>query len=210
MTPPRVVVFDLGGVVVRIARSWQEGCTAAGMPYHAHVEPLLHAVPVRTLLDQHQRGVVPCSAFFAGFAQLLQGAYTPQQLQAIHHAWTMDDYPGIQSVIEGLHAQGVPTACLSNTNASHWDNGLRRSAALARIQHQYASHQLGLAKPDPAIYAAFQERSGFPAQRIVFFDDLAENIAAARACGWDAVQIDHTGDTAQQVRRAVQERGVQL
>lgn len=210
MTPPRVVVFDLGGVVVRIARSWQEGCAAAGMPYHPHVEQLLHAVPVRTLLDQHQRGALPCHAFFASFSQLLQGAYTPQQLEAIHGAWTMEDYPGIQSVIEGLHAQGVPTACLSNTNASHWDNGLRQSPAVARIQHPYASHHLGLAKPDPAIYAAFEKHSGFAAADIVFFDDLAENIAAARACGWDAVHVDHTGDTAHQVRRAVQERGVQL
>ena len=31
-TPPSLVCFDLGGVVIRICRSWEEGCAAAGLP----------------------------------------------------------------------------------------------------------------------------------------------------------------------------------
>jgi FMN phosphatase YigB (HAD superfamily) len=41
----------------------------------------------------------------------------------------------------------------------------------------------------------------------VFFDDLAENISAARACGWNAVHIDHTGDTAAQVLAGLRAHG---
>ena len=41
----------------------------------------------------------------------------------------------------------------------------------------------------------------------VFFDDLAENVSAARACGWNAVHIDHEGDTARQVMAGLRAHG---
>ena len=39
-------------------------------------------------------------------------------------------------------------------------------------------------------------RSGVPASRIVFFDDLAENIVGARASGLKAVHVTSTADIA--------------
>jgi len=35
-----------------------------------------------------------------------------------------------------------------------------------------------------------------PAERIVFFDDLAQNVEGARACGLQAVQVRSSGDVA--------------
>ena len=43
---------------------------------------------------------------------------------------------------------------------------------------------------------------------ILFFDDLSDNIASARACGWSAEQIDHTGDTARQMAEHLGRHGV--
>ena len=42
---------------------------------------------------------------------------------------------------------------------------------------------------------------------LVFFDDLPENVDAARACGWNAVQVDHAGDTAAQVLAGLRAQG---
>ena len=49
---------------------------------------------------------------------------------------------------------------------------------------------------------------GIPGEDIVFFDDLEDNITAARAVGWDAVKIDHASETAPQIRAALEQRGV--
>ncbi len=208
-TAPRVVVFDLGGVVVRICRSWAEGCREAGIPHRPQAEAHLSHARVGELLDAHQRGFLPCADFHTGLAECMQGAYTPAELEAIHTAWTREDYPGIADVINRIHVAGVDTACLSNTNASHWTI-LRTSPGLARIRHQHASHLLGLAKPDPAIYRAFEKATGYAAKDIVFFDDLADNVAAAQSCGWRAVQVDHTGDTAAQVVAELARVGVRV
>lgn len=48
------------------------------------------------------------------------------------------------------------------------------------------SADLGLAKPDPRIYASADAAFGTAPHEVVFFDDRADNVAAARAHGWDA------------------------
>jgi putative hydrolase of the HAD superfamily len=49
------------------------------------------------------------------------------------------------------------------------------------------SHEVGLLKPDPAIYALAGARLGVEPQEIVFLDDRADNVAAAREVGWHGV-----------------------
>lgn len=48
------------------------------------------------------------------------------------------------------------------------------------------SAEVRLAKPDPAIYARADAVYGTRPEDVVFFDDRADNVAAARAHGWDA------------------------
>lgn len=205
--PPKVVVFDLGGVVIRICRSWKEGCDAAGLDYRPQAEQHLRTPAFRALIDRHQRGEVECAHFHRQLSELLGGVYAPHELEAIHNAWTRGDYPGISDAIDGIHGAGLATACLSNTSASHWEL-LQASDALGKIRLRHASHLLGLIKPDAAIYRAFEQRTGFAPAEILFFDDLEENVAGARVCGWNAVRVDHEGDTAAQVLTALARAGV--
>jgi putative hydrolase of the HAD superfamily len=50
------------------------------------------------------------------------------------------------------------------------------------------SHEVGLRKPDPAIYALTAERLGVAAYQVLFLDDVATNVEAARKAGWHAVR----------------------
>lgn len=49
------------------------------------------------------------------------------------------------------------------------------------------SHEVGLQKPDPAIYALTCERLGLPPQEVIFLDDREVLIEAAKACGLHGV-----------------------
>lgn len=49
------------------------------------------------------------------------------------------------------------------------------------------SHEVGLAKPDPKIYALTSDRLGVLPDEIVFLDDLETNVQAARELGWHAL-----------------------
>jgi len=60
-----------------------------------------------------------------------------------------------------------------------------------------------LEKPDPRIFEPFERAVGRRGAEIAYFDDLAENCAAARAAGWRVQQVDPTRETEPQIRAAL-------
>jgi HAD superfamily hydrolase (TIGR01509 family) len=67
---------------------------------------------------------------------------------------------------------------------------------------------MGLTKPAPDIYRAFEKATSRRGPQIILFDDLAENVEAARALGWHAESIDESGATIDQMRAHLAAYGV--
>jgi HAD superfamily hydrolase (TIGR01509 family) len=202
--PIDLVVFDLGGVLVQIVRSWAEAHERAGLPRHAILEDLAFHRARTRLAHEHQIGAITPDQWASGIAAASRSAYSADDAMRVLLAWHWGEYPGVRSVVDAIEAAGVQTGALSNTNAAHWrelraDPAEVRFPTVRRLQHAQASHLLRLAKPDPAIFRAYEQRTGFGASRIAFFDDIEENVTAARAAGWRAIRIDHRGDTAEQL-----------
>jgi len=211
-----VVCFDLGGVLVRICQSWADACELAGLS-RRELSPDAQRQR-RTIAGRYESGELDCTKYHAALAQALDGAYTESELERIHAAWTREEYPGVFELVSALNAQSdVVTACLSNTNHAHWvrlsgADGRAEYPTVLALRHKLASHQLGCNKPDARIYELALERfsdSGHLAPaRVIFFDDLADNVRAAQALGWQAFQIDPRGDTSSQLRAHLLGRGV--
>jgi putative hydrolase of the HAD superfamily len=51
------------------------------------------------------------------------------------------------------------------------------------------SYELGLVKPDPAIYEACLDRLKVPPARVLFVDDRLENVEAAAQLGWQTLHF---------------------
>lgn len=203
-SPLKIVCFDAGGVLVRICRSWREGCKAAGIEYRWSDEAEAGEPERKRLSDAYQRGEIECEAFFAGMAETSAGLCTPEDVRAVHDAWILGEYPGVRELVAQLNrTDGLTTGLLSNTSARHWEGdwmwGGRGVSAVGSITHPHASHLLGMLKPGGDIYKAFEHNTGFAGSDILFFDDLPENVEAARASGWRAEVIDFTGDSTAQI-----------
>jgi 2-haloacid dehalogenase/putative hydrolase of the HAD superfamily len=65
------------------------------------------------------------------------------------------------------------------------DGILAMSPAFGRLGGVLISAELGLLKPDPAIYREACARFGHAPADFLFIDDSAANIEAARALGFD-------------------------
>jgi HAD superfamily hydrolase (TIGR01509 family) len=65
------------------------------------------------------------------------------------------------------------------------------------------SHEVGLRKPDPAIYALTAERLGVQPHEIVFLDDVVANVEAARRAGWHAVLHVDTATTIVEIEAVI-------
>jgi FMN phosphatase YigB (HAD superfamily) len=84
--------------------------------------------------------------------------------------------------VESLFGR-VKVLLLSNTNATHLDWIRPRLPILERFDSLVLSYELGLAKPDPGIFAEALRRAGTTPERTAFFDDVAAYVDAACALG---------------------------
>jgi len=92
---------------------------------------------------------------------------------------------GTPALIERLEARNVPLYALSNMPSETWPMMLEHFPLLKRFRHTVVSGDIGLVKPDPAIFAHTLKMLGDPAPSDVFFiDDSEKNIIAADALGF--------------------------
>jgi len=182
---PRTLIFDLGGVLVdvrpremlqRLAR--EAGCTPEQLeavlldPQLLHPLELGHTTPEQYF--QRLTARVPLRLAFQEFIQawnsiLSENASHTQMFQRLSSRYTV--------------------VVLTNTNVLH-DQFIRRSwPVLERAHHWIASYQVGLRKPDPAIFQlALQQAQAEPAST-VYVDDVQEHIQSARHLGVGAIQF---------------------
>lgn len=218
MSAPRVICFDIGGVLVRICRSWAEACEKAGVPLHAREwlagEP---AIAARSLVMRaYQNGELSTDAYYEAMLGALERHYTLEEISKIHDAWLLDEYVGVVELVGELsQLPGVTTACLSNTNERHWNvlapmRGDARFPSVMALGQRFASHLMRASKPESKIFLEFQRQIGAGPSDILFFDDAESNVHSARRQGWRAETIDPLGDTCRQLRTHLRAHGLAL
>ncbi len=112
--------------------------------------------------------------------------------------------PGSLELVERLDEAGVPLFAITNFGAEFWD-GFRPTAPIFDLFRVIVvSGKEKIAKPDAAIFALAAERFGHDPEATLFIDDNADNIAAARALGW---QVHHFRD-APTLRADLESRGL--
>jgi putative hydrolase of the HAD superfamily len=107
--------------------------------------------------------------------------------------------------VVALQEAGIKTAILSNMGWEVLGYMRQEFGWLAHFQHHTWSCELGICKPDPAIYLHTCEKLGVAPENALFLDDKPENIAAAAKVGLNAVLFE----SIEQLRRDLEARGLQ-
>jgi FMN phosphatase YigB (HAD superfamily) len=197
----RIVCFDIGGVLVRIVKTWGEALVGVGLPSGGAPEGPFHRFDA---LDPYQEGAIGLEGYLDRLRSHL-GLDTSEEALRAHNGILIEEYPGVLDVVMGLKAGGIFTACLSNTNEPHFEELVSsgRFPAIEALDLQMASHAIGANKPDAAIYEAFEVAAGASGREIAFFDDSQTNVDAAMDRGWRATRIDPEAGPAKQMRAAL-------
>ena len=201
--PIRAVIFDIGGVLVRTEdleprRAWERRFGLPDWGLAKIVFENRYAAPAtigRASLDEVWAEVG---------RQLRLSAGELAQLRA--DFWSGDRYD--QALIDYLRAlrPRYKTGILSNA----WPGTRAVHAAHLNgdaFDDLVYSAEVGLAKPDPAIYRLALDRLQVAPAEAVFVDDVLENVAAAQALGMAGVQF-RPGMDAAAVRSALAALGV--
>ena len=87
-------------------------------------------------------------------------------------------------LLKALKAKGHHVVALTNFGRETLDIAGEHHPFLTLFDQRFVSAELGLAKPDPAIYQVVEEATGRAPKDLLFTDDTAANIDAAAARGW--------------------------
>ena len=112
--------------------------------------------------------------------------------------------PGSDTIVEELHARGVPLYAITNFGADTWAGFAPTWRLREYFRDIVVSGDEQLAKPDPAIYALAAGRFGHDTVAMLFIDDSLPNVTSARKCGWQA----HHFVSADGLRADLLERGL--
>jgi putative hydrolase of the HAD superfamily len=189
------LLFDLGRVVLDIDFNRTLACWAG----HAGCEPahLLARFTRDDAYHSHERGEIDDATYFAALRASLGVELSDAQFLEGWNAIFVGEMPGIAVHLARAKAR-VPLYAFSNTNGAHADHfSVVYADVLGHFREIFLSSNIKLRKPDAAAYDHVVKAIGVPASRIVFFDDLTENIEGARARGLIAVHVTSPGDVAQ-------------
>jgi 2-haloacid dehalogenase/putative hydrolase of the HAD superfamily len=198
---PKAVVWDFGNVIVR----WDPRTLYRKIfPEPADCDRFLAHVCTLEWHLAHDLGT-PFADNVAALAEK-----HPEHAPAIRawreRWWEMfsGPIPETEAAIEALHARGVQQFGLSNISHEVVEGTYAMSPAFGRLADAVISGQERLVKPDPAIFRLAAERFGHAPADLLFVDDSAANIEAARALGFD---VHHFTDPAA-LRPALAARGL--
>ncbi len=207
---PHGLLLDYGGVLTRpVGESFAEFERAHGIEPGRSFEVLLEASrdPDGGLIGAIERGELTVREFDEElFARLRDAGYDPPAGPLLEGLFAGLRPAGrLWDLAAAARAAGVRTGVLSNS----WGTASYPRERLARyFDVQVISGEVGLRKPDPAIFHLAAERLGVPPPACVFVDDLAPNVEAARNLGM--VGVHHRGDEGEVVAAVSEVLGLDL
>jgi HAD superfamily hydrolase (TIGR01549 family) len=185
------IVFDLGGVVVKlnIDGALEELARRSDTDRNL-IRSFMRARDESGLsLDEKlQLGLLEIDEYAALLNRALRRRLTREEIIDLRMQVIQGEDEEVLEIIRVL-SRRLKVACFSNTHALHWDYMLANYQSFRFFHCAIASHLIQAAKPDPKAFAiACREFRAAPAE-LLFIDDSLANAEAARASGWHAIHF---------------------
>jgi 2-haloacid dehalogenase len=197
----QVVLFDLGGVLIdwnprhlyrkliedEITMEWflAEVCHTTWNEEQDRGRSFAAAIEEAAARHPDHRPLI--EAYFARWAEMMAG-----------------EIEGAVAILEELKNAGCELHALTNWSAETFPHARERFPFLTWFESILVSAEVGLIKPDPAIFRLLLERIGRTPAECIYIDDSPKNVAGAAALGFDAIAFQG----AEQLRDALVRRGV--
>ena len=178
MTKPRLLLFDLGNVLVRFEPdkfSRALGIDPGSSKYH-------YESSIRDLTNKFESGKCSTDEYFASLRTYLNNKFDESLLRQAFLSVLTDPIPGMEDLVRRA-TERLPAAVVSNTNEYHFSSVLPRIHALDYLPKRYLSYQLGVIKPLPEFYERVKKGGNVRPEEMLFIDDVEKNIEAANDAG---------------------------
>ena len=186
MKSKSLLVFDLGNVVLDL--NFELFVEGAAKLSTRSVQDISSRYIKGELKQQFERGRTTSDNFLKEMAKWL--VWPKSEYDQLKNLWCdiFIRVPEAESSINRF-SERYELWLLSDTNELHWQHLVSRFPILQEFSKYFLSYQRGLLKSDPGAFNDLIKEARFFGEQILFFDDLPENIAAAKKAGIDAHQF---------------------
>ncbi len=201
---PKALLFDLGGVLIdidfnRVFRAWQ---SKSRLSFEELKQKFKFDIPY----EQHERGETSSTQYFRHLMSTLE---LDDDLAHVANGWNAIFVGQIEETVAAVQTMRdiLPCYVFTNTNAAHMETWSKLFPDLvATFEHVFASHLIGLRKPELQAFAYISQQIGVSANSIAFFDDSLENVTGANHAGLLGTLVRSPQD----VKNALQEYGFSI
>ena len=179
---PDAYLFDIGNVIItfdfgKAARRLASHSGVAAEKALPIVAPLTVELELGRLTPEEFIEAASAAIGFTGDAALFRSSFEDifeLNLQMV-------------AFIETRKAEGCALFLLSNTNGIHVPFFEATYPVFGLFDGRIYSHEVGLMKPDPAIYEVTKSRLNLIPERTLYIDDMPANCDAGREAGFLAI-----------------------
>ena len=197
MHPPKVVVFDLGKVLLDFDYAVAARRIAARSS--ATPEQVRQFIDQSPLLARYESGEMSTPQFFEAVRRAIGFAGSLEEFGE-DFADIFTEMPEMIALQDWLRHSGIPTYLFSNSNDLAISHIHRRYPFYSRFDGYILSYERGALKPQPRIYEVVERETQQSGDNIAYFDDRAENVAAGAARGWRTIVHESAAKTTQALR----------
>ena len=180
-----VILFDLGGVIVELTGV---PCMMEWLGHRITEEALWQQWLTSHSVRKFERGHIRADQFATSIVAEFQLPVSASDFLQEFSAWPKGVYPGATDLLKTL-AKKYRLACLSNTNEIHWPRICDEMGLFPYFSDQFPSHQLGLIKPDLAVFEHVLAKLSCSPERMLFLDDNQLCVDGARKTGMEAYRV---------------------
>jgi putative hydrolase of the HAD superfamily len=202
-SPVKALLFDLGGVVIdfdfnRVFARWADDSRRS-------VEEIQSRFSFDHSFEAFERGEIEAADYFNSLRTTLGIDISDRQFEDGWNTVYIGEIDGMAELLEYAR-QRLPIYALTNSNAVHkkvWST--RFGSILSRFHTVFNSSDIGSRKPEPDVFHFIADATGVALHRMVFYDDLVENIAGAQAVGIKTVHVTSISDVETSFNRIFQQ-----
>ena len=198
--PIEAGIFDVGGVLIsnQMEHVWRDVLETL------QLEETVFRTAWREMGPALGSGQIEEAEFWRGFLERTDasGALPEDSLFVREYGRRWSVHQEVLDLVARVKELGLKTAVLSNTIAAHVSHNRARQLYDA-FDVLVFSNEVGMSKPDTAIFRRSLERLGLSdrPEAAFFVDDLEENVVAARQVGLHSILFTDAGQLYDDVRR---------
>jgi len=185
----RLVLFDIGGVIINWQDSWLYHKVAQGFGLN---EKKLSKECENEISRLHS-GEIQEPEFW----KIIGKRISSDRLMRVNRSLFYDIFKEelrlnheVLSLAKKIKKKGLKIGVLSNLEKST-NSVLNELGILKDFEFQFLSHKIGFAKPNKRIFEYVIRKIPFKKNEIIFIDDKPSNVEAAKILGINAIQYSN-------------------